>query len=187
MNPHTVPAGWLARLDTLWERFDTMESPAFLAAMDALAAELPAGHPRALFERASANDSIGKEAAAAPLYRAAIDAGLEDNLRRQATIQFASTLRNLGRADEGLVLLVRERARGSDELDDAITLFQALMLADLGRDREALADALAALAAHLPRYNRSAANYATALREAPFADDGLVIFERDGTPPLPTP
>jgi pimeloyl-ACP methyl ester carboxylesterase len=187
MNPHAVSAGWLARLDALWASLDTMAPPAFLAAMEALAAELPASHPRALFERASANDSIGNEAAAAPLYRAAIDAGLEDDLHRQATIQLASTLRNLGRADVGLALLVAEKARGSDRLDDAITLFQALMLADLGRDREALAAALTALAAHLPRYNRSAANYAAALRTAPFADDGLVIFERDGTPPLPTP
>lgn len=187
MAADTPTTDWLARLDTLWARFDDMAPEVFLAAMEALAAELPPNHPRALFERASANDSMGNEAAAAPLYQAAIASGLDSDLRRQASIQLASTLRNLSRADEGLALLIAERAHGSDILDDAITLFQSLILADLGRAREALADALAALGAHLPRYNRSAANYAAALREAPFTDDGLVIFERDGTPPLPTP
>lgn len=187
MQPHALSADWLTRLDALWMQFDDMAPDAFLAAMEALAAELPQDHPRALFERASANDSIGNEAAAAALYRAALDGGLDAGIRRQASIQYASTLRNLGRADEGLALLAAERSHGSDELDDAVTLFEALMLADLGHDRMALADVLAALAAHLPRYRRSALNYALALRTAPFTDDGLLIFERDGAPPLPTP
>jgi pimeloyl-ACP methyl ester carboxylesterase len=187
MNLDTPSPAWLDRLEALWARFDAMAPAAFLAEMDALVGALPEGHPRALFERASAQDSIGNEAEAAPLYGAAFAAGLDGDLHRQATIQYASTLRNLGRADEGLALLVAERGRTSDELDDAVVLFEALMLSDLGRDREALAKSLSALAAHLPRYRRSASNYAAALRDAPYADDGLVIFERDGTPPLPTP
>ena len=187
MTPALQSAEWLARLDSLWAGFDDMAPAAFLVAMEALAAELPSDHPRGLYERASANDSIGNEAAAALLYQAALDTGLDADLRRQASIQYASTLRNLGRPDEGLALLAVERDRGNDSLDDAITLFRALMLADLGRDREALADVLSALATHLPRYRRSAVNYAAALRDTPFTDDGLIIFERDGTPPLPTP
>ena len=187
MNPPIPSPDWLDRLDALWARFDVMAPQAFLAAMETLAAELPGGHPRALYERASAHDSIGNEAEAAPLYVDALAAGLGEGLQRQATIQYASTLRNLGRADQGLALLTAERHRGSDELDDALVAFEALMLSDLGRDREALATALAALAAHLPRYRRSASNYAAALRSAPYTDDGLVIFERDGTPPCPTP
>lgn len=187
MNPDTPSSEWLGRLDALWTRFDTMMPAAFLAAMNALVDELPEGHPRALYERASAHDSVGNEAEAAPLYVAALAGGLGEDLHRQATIQYASTLRNLGRADEGLALLVAESGRTSDALDDALTVFEALMLSDLGRDREALANVLGALAAHLPRYRRSASNYAAALRGAPYTDDGLVIFERDGTPPLPTP
>jgi pimeloyl-ACP methyl ester carboxylesterase len=187
MNLDTPSPQWLSRLEALWTRFDATAPAAFLAEMDALTGELPEGHPRALYERASAHDSIGNEAEAAPLYSAALAAGLEADLHRQATIQYASTLRNLGRADEGLALLTAERQRTSDALDDALTLFEALMLSDLGRDREALANSLAALATHLPRYRRSASSYAAALRDAPYADDGLVIFERDGTPPLPTP
>jgi pimeloyl-ACP methyl ester carboxylesterase len=187
MNRDTPPAEWLSRLEALWVRFDTMAPSAFLAAMEALVGERPEGDARALYEHASAYDSIGNEAEAAPLYVAALAAGLGEDLQRQATIQYASTLRNLGRADEGLALLTAERGRTSDGLDDALTVFEALMLSDLGRDREALANSLAALADHLPRYRRSAANYAAALRSAPYADDGLTIFERDGTPPLPTP
>ena len=187
MQPNTPSSDWLARVEALWARFDAMPPADFLAAMQDLVAELPAPHPRGQYELASAHDSIGNEAAAAPLYQAALASGLDTDLHRQATIQYASTLRNLGRADEGLALLIAERARASDELNDAITLFQSLMLSDLGRDREALADMLAALAAHLPRYRRSALNYAAALRTAPYADNGLIIFERDGAPPLPTP
>lgn len=41
-----------------------------------------------------------------------------------------------------------------------VSAFLALGLADTGREREALAVALAALAPHLPRYQRSLANYA---------------------------
>lgn len=187
MNPQPLDVDWLARLDALWARFDHMDAAAFLAAMTELVAQLPAGDPRALFELASAHDSLGNEAEAAPLYAAALAAGLANDLQRQATIQYASTLRNLGRPDEGLALLQAERARTSDALDDALALFEALMLSDLGRDRDALAGTLGALAEHLPRYRRSARNYADALRTAPFRDDGLVIFERDGTAPLPTP
>jgi hypothetical protein len=39
----------------------------------------------------------------------------------------------------------------------------ALALADVGREREAVSVAVAALAPHLPRYQRSMANYARLL------------------------
>jgi hypothetical protein len=47
-----------------------------------------------------------------------------------------------------------------DELDDAVRGFLALALVDVGREREAVTLALTALAPHLPRYQRSLANYA---------------------------
>ncbi|MFI0370874.1 tetratricopeptide repeat protein [Actinomadura sp. 1N219] len=97
--------------------------------------------------------------------RALFAAGLAGSRRRQAAIQFASTLRNLGRAGESVALLAAERDAVSDELDDAVTAFLALALTDLGRDREAAALALGALSRHLPRYNRSLAHYAKALME----------------------
>jgi hypothetical protein len=125
--------------------------------------ELPAGHAVGLFELASANDSTSREAQAAPLYRQALAAGLTGVRRRRATIQLASTLRNLGQAEESVALLRAEREAGSDALDDAVAAFLALALVDTGREREALGLALTALARHLPRYNRSLANYARAL------------------------
>ena len=41
-----------------------------------------------------------------------------------------------------------------------MAVFHALVLADLGREREGLALVLQALAPHLPRYGNSATNYA---------------------------
>jgi hypothetical protein len=86
--------------------------------------------------------------------------------RRRAVIQMASSLRNLGQASESAELLTAERDRGSDKLDDAVSAFLALALIDTGREREALALALAALAPHLPRYQRSVGSYAAELGRA---------------------
>jgi len=146
------------RLEQLWERVDELEEGDFHARMGALATELPPAV--AAFERASAFDSTGHSDRAVPLYREALELGLDGIRRRRATIQLASSLRNLGRADESVRLLRAEREHGSDELDDAVAAFLALALADTGREREALSLALAALAPHLPRYSRSLANYA---------------------------
>ncbi len=52
---------------------------------------------------------------------------------------------------------------GSDHLDDAVRATLALALTDVGREREAVSLAIAALAPHLPRYQRSMANYARLL------------------------
>lgn len=75
----------------------------------------------------------------------------------------ASSMRNVGQAEAALDLLLAERGNGSDHLDDALTCTTALCLASLGRDREGLSMVLVALARHLPRYNRSMANYGKAL------------------------
>ena len=78
-------------------------------------------------------------------------------------IQLASSLRNLGEAEESVALLTEELAAGSDELDDAVRAFLALALTDAGRCPEAVSHALTALAPHLPRYQRSLAAYAQQL------------------------
>ena len=75
----------------------------------------------------------------------------------------ASSLRNLGRADESVRLLRAEREAGSDHLDDAVSAFLALALTDTGDEREAASLALEALAPHLPRYQRSLGHYAREL------------------------
>jgi hypothetical protein len=158
-------ATWEQRNADLWAALDDLAPDEFLAQMQALADERPAGDAIAAFELASANDSTGHPDAAAPLYREALAAGLTGLRRRRAVIQLASTLRNLGHLDESLALLTAERDAGSDELDDAVVCTLALALVDSGREREAAALAIGALARHLPRYNRSMANYARALTE----------------------
>jgi tetratricopeptide (TPR) repeat protein len=154
---------WESRIADLWSRFDAIEPADFVARVDRLAAELPEGSAIARFERACALDSTGNTALAVPLYREALDIGLEGISRRRAVIQMASSMRSLGRAAEAVVMLEAERAAASDELDDAVSAVLALTLADLGREREAVSIAVAALAAHLPRYQRSMRNYALAL------------------------
>jgi tetratricopeptide (TPR) repeat protein len=154
---------WEERLAALWAGIDDLDPGDFRARMHALADERPPGDPVAAFELASANDSTGRGDLAVPLYRQALAAGLSGIRRRRATIQLASTLRNLGEVEESVALLSAERDAGSDELDDAVAAFLALALADSGREREAAGLALSALAKHLPRYNRSLANYAEAL------------------------
>ncbi|WP_309128600.1 tetratricopeptide repeat protein [Microbacterium sp.] len=114
---------------------------------------------RAAFEQAGARDAAGLEAEAEPLYRRALELGLPDDLRAQATIQLASTLRNLGRVVESLELLRIERERGGP-LRDAASAFYALSLASAGDPIAATAVALEALAPHLPRYGRSVGAYA---------------------------
>jgi hypothetical protein len=150
-------------MDDLWARFDDLDPADFLRHAEALAAERGRDDPIALFELAGANDSTGRPEQAAPLYRQALAKGLTGEHRRRAVIQLASTLRNLGHADESVALLTAERDAGSDAPDDAVTAFLALALTDVGREREAAGLALGALSRHLPRYKRSLANYAADL------------------------
>lgn len=156
---------WEQRLAALWASIETHSAEAFLIRMEELVAELPAASAVAAFERASALDSTGHSDRAVPLYRRALDLGLEGERRRRAVIQLASSLRNIGQIAESVALLTAERARTSDTLDDAVSAFLALALVDSGREREAVGLALTALARHLPRYQRSLANYARLLTD----------------------
>jgi hypothetical protein len=151
---------WDERVAALWAVADDLAPEEFIAKVKALAAERPSNDARALFTIASAHDSVGEEQRAADTYAKAFAAGLPADLRRRASIQYASTLRNLGRLEESVRLLSAERTAGSDELDDAVAAFLALSLVDSGRGREAVGLVLGALARHLPRYNRSLAAYA---------------------------
>jgi hypothetical protein len=156
---------WESRIAAAWATLDVVDDDAFVAAIAALADEAPAGTGIGHFERAAAYDSTGHSDLAVPLYESALAAGLTGLRRRRAVIQLASSLRNLGRSEQSLALLSTELDAGSDELDDALRGFLALALCDAGREREAAAIALRALAPHLPRYQRSLANYARLLVE----------------------
>ena len=119
----------------------------------------------ALFELAGDHDEAGREAEAIPRYREALALGLVDPERSRATVQLASSLRNVGELDQALGLL---DATGLDpELAPSIAAFRALVLHDLGRHDEALATALGAFAPSLPAYRISVAAYASSLGGQP--------------------
>jgi tetratricopeptide (TPR) repeat protein len=161
-----VTGDWEQRLAGLWASIDEHSEGQFIDRMDALVAELPADSAVGLYERASAFDTTGHSDRAVPLYRQALERGLGDDRRRQAVIQLASSLRNLGQAQESVVLLTAEREAGSDGLDDAVDAFLALALVDTGREREAASVALTALSRHMTRYQRSLSNYARAIADS---------------------
>lgn len=161
---NTADSSWEKRLATLWGTLRECEADDFVAQLDVLVAELPPGSAIGLFERGAAQDSTGHSDLAVPLYRAALEAGLVGLRRRRATIQLASSLRNLGDAKQAASLLTEELRAPSDELDGAVRAFLALALVDLGREREAVAVSLTALSHYLPRYNLSLARYAQALQ-----------------------
>ncbi|MGP4051102.1 tetratricopeptide repeat protein [Streptomyces sp. 2A115] len=159
---------WEERLTAAWASFDDhseAEAADFRAVIDALVAELPADSPLGPFERAGAWDSTGHSDKAVPLYREALARGLNGYRGRRAKIQLSSSMRNIGQPEEGVKLLTPELDAPPDELDDAVRACLALCLADLGREREGLSLVLGALAPHLPRYQRSMANYARLLVE----------------------
>ncbi|AWI32277.1 tetratricopeptide repeat protein [Streptomyces tirandamycinicus] len=164
-----ITPDWEERLAALWAAFDDHAAAGreaeFRAAVDALVAELPGDGPVGPFERACAFDSTGHPGDAVALYQDALRRGLVGYRGRRARIQLASSLRNVGRAEEGVALLEPELDAPSDELDDAVRATLALCLANLGREREGLSLVLGALAPHLPRYRRSMAEYARLLVE----------------------
>lgn len=158
-----APSDWQTRVDAVWAD-DSLSSAETVERIAALASELPGDDPRGPFELGGAYDSAGFEAEAAEQYAAAVSLGLSGRARSELDIQYASTLRNLGRHDEAVAMLrgtVRDPSLGS-----APDAFLALALHSAGRGDEALAVALEALIPTLPRYRRSLLGYASALREA---------------------
>jgi hypothetical protein len=158
---------WDDRVAAFWAAADDERADETVAGMRALVAERPDGDPRGLFELACAHDLVGQEAEAVPLYRAALDGGLDPAHRPSAVIQLASSLRNVGEPAEAVALL---EALPDD--DDAVgrDAFLALALHDAGRPTEALALALRRLAPNVPGYGRAIAAYADELADRARAD-----------------
>jgi len=154
---------WQRRIDAVWDDAATRGEEATLAAILALAAERP-DDALGMYETAGAYDFAGREAEAEPLYRRALDAGLAEPERTRATIQLASTLRNLDRPEEAVELL-RDllAARPDDPLAADARAFAALALFDLGLHADALRESLTALSPHLGRYGRAVGAYAAEL------------------------
>jgi len=154
---------WQRRIDAVWDDAATRGEEATLAAILALAAARP-DDALGMYETAGAYDFAGREAEAEPLYRRALDAGLAEPERTRATIQLASTLRNLDRPEEAVELL-RDllAARPDDPLAADARAFAALALFDLGLHADALRESLTALSPHLRRYGRAVGAYAAEL------------------------
>ena len=156
---------WDERVAQIWAEAEQLSDDAVLARIDALVAERDEADAAAAFEAASVRDYLGREADAAPLYRRALASGLDAHRRPQATIQLASTLRNLGRPDEALALLEDHLAEHpADEWTAPAAAFLALTLASAGREREAASVALVALSSTLPAYAGAVRRYALELR-----------------------
>jgi hypothetical protein len=101
------------------------------------------------------------------LYRHALVLGLDDEHRPQCVIQLASSLRNLGRYDEALAVVVaEEELSASGPYRDAVAAVHALTLASAGQPAQGLSVALLALVPHLPRYHRSMTAYALEIADA---------------------
>ena len=161
-----------SEIAALWESDD---ADARIASARALLDEHP-GDARLEFELAGTMDSAGDEHGAIPLYEKAIRGGLPEPHRHRAQLQLASSLRVVGRPEEADVVLadVLETRPHST----AALLFRALVRADLGREREAVADLVRATLDATTDVD--AQSYRRALRA--YADD-LASTEPDGASP----
>lgn len=153
---------WDARFDAFWADVDLDDAAAAHERLETLLAARGIGDARAAYERGSLHDSLGEEDEAVPLYREALASGLAGDLRTQATIQLASTLRNLGDASGAIALL--RSVPEDDPLADGAQAFLALALFSDEKPTAALRTALQTLAPHLPRYTRAVGAYAGELR-----------------------
>ena len=156
---------WEQRVAAAWAAAPDMAELDLVAAIDMLVSERPADDPLALFEAAGARDSAGLEAEAEPLYRRALELGLPDHVAPRATIQLASTIRNLGKVDESIALVESQlHAHPADEWTGVTAAFLALALVSRGSEREAASVALVALSSTLPAYKGAVRRYALDLR-----------------------
>ncbi|MCU1634316.1 MAG: hypothetical protein JWM61_2968 [Micrococcaceae bacterium] len=157
----TVTA-WQQKVDRFYEQdFDDDDPQGSIVRMRELLSERPEGDAESLFELAGVYDSLGLENDAIPLYRQAFEAGLEGTSALRASIQLASTLRNVGESAEAVSILESMPDAGMDE--GAPQAFLALALHDEGRHGDALRTTLLALIPTLDGYKRSLTGYAAEL------------------------
>ncbi len=128
------------------------------------------GHPddpEVLYEVGGSYDTDGQEAIAAGYYERAIAAGLGSESLRKCYLQYGSTLRNLGRADESLEVFATARALYPESA--SLGVFEALTLHAQGKRDTALASLMELVADHvgtdeIKRYEASIRGNAEYLR-----------------------
>ncbi len=111
------------------------------AARVAAATALVDGHPgdpRLLYELGTALHQARDEAGAIRHYEQALTAGLREPYRHRAQLQLASTLRVVGRPDDAGRIL--DEVLGARPSHTAAMTLRALVQADLGQERQAVAD-----------------------------------------------
>ena len=127
-----------SEIAALWELDD---DSARLVAAQRLVDEHP-GDARLVFELAGAKDAMGDEQGAIGLYEEALAAGLREPHRHRAQLQLASSLRVVGLAAEAAQLIAEVlEARPHNT---AALMLRALVQADLGQERRAVADLIRA-------------------------------------------
>jgi tetratricopeptide (TPR) repeat protein len=157
-----IEVTWQQKVDRFYEQeFDDADPLGSIERMRALLMERPEGDAEALFELGGVHDALGLETEAIPLYRRALATGLEGTSALRASIQLASTLRNVGHSAEAVVILEAMPDAGVDE--GARQAFLALALHDEGRHGDALRTALLALIPTLDGYQRALTEYAAEL------------------------
>lgn len=115
------------------------------AARVAAARDLAQTHPgdgRLLFELAGALDVVGDSAAALSSFEHALDAGLKEPHRHRAQLLTAQGLRAQGKTLEAQCLV--EEVLETRPHHTAALVLRALLQADLGRERQAVADLIRA-------------------------------------------
>jgi cyanophycin synthetase len=122
----------------LWELDDA-------ATRVAVAQRLVDDHPddaRLLHELAGTKDAAGDEQGAIGLYEQALTAGLKEPHRHRAKLQLASSLRIVGRTAEAAALVAE--VLETRPHNTAALMLRALVQADLGQERQAVADLIRA-------------------------------------------
>ncbi|WP_233197157.1 tetratricopeptide repeat protein [Cryobacterium sp. N21] len=154
---------WEERIRIFWLDASDADEESTLSSMHVLIAERRDDDPAATYEWASVHDFLGQEAEAIPLYRRALELGLDPVCLPQAQIQLASSLRNVGETTEAIRIL--EGVESDATIGDANEAFLALALFDAGRPGDALRVALKALGKTLPLYRGAIDHYADAIVE----------------------
>jgi hypothetical protein len=157
--------GWKKEIEAVWAAVDDFGPDELIAEVDRIVGA--PGVPTAVryFEAAGARDAADRPADAVPLYQKAIQTGLEPFEDRQARIQLASSLRNLGDCTAALEILDAMSTDVGDGLDDGVVVFRAFTLSSLERPHEVIPALIHALASHMSWYSRSAHGYADTLSE----------------------
>lgn len=127
------------RIDALWELSDDNRR---IADAEALRRQYP-HDARVIYELAGAYDTAGEELSALTRYDEALDGRLREPFRHRAMIQKGSTLRHLRRFEESLAVFDELLADWPDS--PAVVAFRAFTLHDMGRDADALREALTLL------------------------------------------